>query len=397
MTEVEAVAATKEPRGSTKGRLPAGMFPGGVDIYGDSLAIGFGGSYPLRGWMHRLATLLGAPMRTRGGSVGQVDHSWARVLQDYSVGVKHDRTPARCAWPAGERLVGIGFGFNDLGLGGEAAIPPFLSAMRGMISRTLTWLVREDKGLSLSGPNGSDGWSRVASTARNSGDSYWETAVDGARFTYVTGLVLPGTVYAVGGPVLAGTTGYVDITLDGVPHGTVDLSAAAPLAAGRYGMWCHRLDDIPPHSKAGAHEITGTVRELGVGAKASIDFCNVEAASPPVVLVKNVVRPHNTEPRWARTVADRDADIAALNLRLETLCDEFRKPGLPNSVLYLDFDSAIDRGEEFFMGSVDENGALLDDGLHFNDEGYALLTGVAYEALRDWSADFDPVAAARLL
>lgn len=386
-------------QGTERGSL-WGAFPGGVDNFGDSLSVGYGAHYfPYGSWPTKLARRVGAVQNAHAGAgvgaVGGFEDSWSLLLNRYDATLKADVTPPYRAWPAGERLVNIGFGFNDLNgngvpaAGGQQVIPSFISAMRAMISRAMAGLVLEDAYFAVGGPGGAGDWSSVVTTARNSGGLYWETLVNSATFTYLTRHVLPGAVYTVGGPVLAGTTGFIDITVDGVAYATVDLSAAAPKTTGKYGEWCCRISGMTPYSADGSgHVIVGTTRALGSGKKATIDYCHCEADRPPLVLVKNVARPLNNTPYWAASQAARDTDIAAMNAALLALCAEFIRPGKTVSpAVYLDFDAKINRDPAYFSATVTDTGTTLNDDLHWNDSGHLAVADVAYAGLqRAWLA-----------
>ena len=312
-----------------------------------------------RGYAYKLAAILRARLQNRGALGASLtaagNTGWVNILQGLV------RDVAAAPYSAAEPLAIVDFGINDLNVLKDTYSSRwsiYIEVMRAVISRVRQASVKENTDASVA-YSGTD-WTETAGTT-NSGVSTRTTTTSGAVATITVPSDFEGGTVAIG---------VQDTTDDGavytVREGATVLATldSRPIVNGVAAAL------IVPHVirveglAAGAHTLTLTVTSIDSGGTVAFDYWAIEAPVPPIVLVHNIAR-MRTYANYG-TPAPDDADVAAVNLLLDALVDEFDE-----WVVLVDADAALGKDDAKF--AADDN--------HPNDAGHDALAAADLAAL----------------
>jgi hypothetical protein len=280
-------------------------------------------------------------------------------------------------WPEGENRLCIVGPYTDLLSEGSAAIPKMVSALRAMISRALATQVVADGTTLLFALSG---MTPVGNTAGlHSGERAYSANAVGSYAEAVFPVDLPpGSVLAMGGLIRQGQTATIEVKVDGVTHGTLDIGVLAPTTASKYNAWAYRIDDADPYE---AHTVRVTFTAQGAAGHGLIDWAHVESPVPaPRVLVYGPPDLASTTISYpgASTRDEQVTITQAARDAVEALVEEFEHPTIGfNPVGFVDTYEAL-AGDD---GRGDSDLFNADE-THPNEDGHQALTVLGLETLR---------------
>jgi hypothetical protein len=295
-----------------------------VEASGDSYGQGVGSMDKQHGYTSILASLLGVPLinRSIGGAVAAWpiqdlnaagDGGWANVLQ--SITTLNTAAP----YMPLHSLVSLSYsGFNDMWDNGHsAAVGPFISALRLIISRhraaaifPYTYFTSVTNAtLSATGKAG-DGLLTLKSTSSPMAGTYT-----------VPSDMPTGCVPVIYGESTAGSVGTISFTVNGTHSSANDINLATVsnvvATANVPNGWCARF----PSCVAGDVVVATATYTSG---PVYFNGAMIEASNPPIVITHGCPHPPvvATSYGWASTSA-MNTDIDTLNTAHQALVAEF--------------------------------------------------------------------------
>lgn len=268
------------------------------------------------------------------------------------------------------------WGINDPGMLVPASDPgtvmtqiraQFKHALRAVISRHRSATVFEAGGAEQAAAWTAfgAGFASQASVNFNSGTAYRRaTATTNATATFTIPADFPGGNIAMGFVGAAGVFGGT-VTVGGTFSGakpTISTSNMMPVGgAGGHGHYCQRWANLP--SSDATKTITLTVATVDASGEIGVDYAQIEADPPPLVVVCNIARLVNNAAYasygnyWGGTGtpgSTGDGDVANFNADIASVVAEF-----DGAVVVADIDTALGKNAAYFGV----------DGIHPNEHG----------------------------
>jgi hypothetical protein len=343
-----------------------------LTVFGHSYGIGQGASSTDDRFTTKLAGLLHAQENNQAVAGARLSwHASGNGIGGYETvlqGITNSRSFA--PYQANDTSYLFMYGINDLAELGSSNLTPFDSALRTIIARSRAGAIFESEtaaNITFSGT-----WVTAGNCFSScSGTAYKQDATNGDTFTVNVPADFPGGTVDVGFIANSNGTGAVStFTVDGGAAGSIDTRNAEAPGGHATGL-VKRFTGL----SAGAHTIVGTTSS--VTGTLNVDYWQIESPNPPLTIVPLSPKPANYSAYSVSSFQPNDADIDTLNTHVKSVVSEF-----DSNVIAPDLTNVLGKKSANFAA----------DGLHPNDQGYAIIASTIYQAITKASVNVDALA-----